>query len=56
MKIRALFLAFDADEGGTIDRKELVHFLQSAIIGLCKMCGLPIPIKSVIVNYSHVVF
>ena len=42
-KIRGIFLAFDTDESGFIDRKELMTLLLHGVQGLCKMVGLPVP-------------
>jgi Ca2+-binding EF-hand superfamily protein len=49
-------VAFDIDGGGTIDRKELSKFLLSAIVGLCKLIGLPPPSFLGIQNYTYAVF
>jgi Ca2+-binding EF-hand superfamily protein len=42
-KIRGLFFAFDLDNSGSIEKKELLNLLQSAIFGLCKLVGIPCP-------------
>lgn len=42
-KIRGIYLAFDQDDNGSIDRKELLSFLYNGIFGLCKLLSLPIP-------------
>ena len=42
-KIRGLFMAFDLDSSGSIDKKELLNLLQNAIYGLCKLIGIPCP-------------
>ena len=42
-KILTIFMAFDIDGGGSLDRKELSKFLMCAIIGLCKIIGLQQP-------------
>jgi Ca2+-binding EF-hand superfamily protein len=42
-KIRAVFVVFDIDGGGSIDRKELSKFLLASIVGICKLLGLPSP-------------
>jgi len=44
------------DDGGSIDRKELSKFLFSAIVGLCKLIGLPSPSYAGIQNYLYAVF
>lgn len=40
-KIRGIFRAFDLDSSDTIDRKELLNFLRTGILGLCKLVNLP---------------
>lgn len=40
-----IFGSFDIDNGGELDRKELSIFITSAIFGLCKVCGIPLPSK-----------
>jgi Ca2+-binding EF-hand superfamily protein len=42
-KIRGIFTAFDLDGSGGIDRKELLMFISTGILGLCKLVNLPIP-------------
>ena len=42
-KIKGIFMAFDLDGSGFIDRKELLNFLYNGIFGLCKLLSLPIP-------------
>jgi Ca2+-binding EF-hand superfamily protein len=42
-KVRGIFNAFDIDGNGVIDRKELLTFINSGILGLCKLVNLPIP-------------
>jgi Ca2+-binding EF-hand superfamily protein len=51
-----VFVAFDIDDGGTIDRKELSKFLFSSIVGLCKLLGLPNPSFTGIQTYTYAVF
>jgi Ca2+-binding EF-hand superfamily protein len=51
-----VFVAFDIDDGGTIDRKELSKFLHSSIVGLCRLLGLPTPSSSGIQTYTYAVF
>ena len=43
LKLHGLFRSFDVDNGGSIDRTELLNFLQAAISGLCKLLELPVP-------------
>ena len=42
-KLRTLFTLFDFDGSGEIERKELSCFIQAAVMGLCKLVGLPYP-------------
>ena len=42
-KIKCIFCFFDLSGDGDLDRKELSVFVQSSIVGLCKMTGLPAP-------------
>ena len=42
-KIKSIFSFFDLDGDGDLGRKELSVFIQSSIVGLCKMLGLPPP-------------
>jgi len=51
-----MFSAFDLDDGGSIDRKELSKFLFSSIVGLCKLLGLPNPSYTGIQKYTYEVF
>ena len=39
-KLRTLFSAFDLDNSGEIDRKELGTFITDAIYCLCKVVGI----------------
>lgn len=39
-KLRTLFSAFDLDNSGEIDRKELSTFITDAIYCLCKVVGI----------------
>lgn len=43
LKIRGIFLAFDTDESGAIDKKELMTLLTHGVCGLCKLVGIPVP-------------
>ena len=55
-KIKAIFSFFDLSGDGDLDRKELSVFVQSSIVGLCKMTGLPAPSVMGIQNYTVQVF
>ena len=55
-KIKGIFQAFDMDESGYIDKKELLTFLYNGIYGLCKLVNLPLPRREDIQQYSYVVF
>ena len=56
MKLLGLFRSFDVDDGGTIDRKELLVFLNSAVYGLCKLLDIAVPSRNNILEYSKYVF
>ena len=57
MKIRGVFLAFDVDESGYIDRKELMTLLLHGVQGLCKMVGIrPVPHREDITQFAYYVF
>lgn len=56
MKIRGIFLAFDVDESGSIDRKELMTLLIHGVQGLCKMVGLPVPHREGIAQFAFQAF
>ena len=56
LKLLGLFKSFDVDNGGTIDRQELMVFLFAAIKGLCKLLDLAVPMDKNIIEYSYVVF
>ena len=43
LKLKGLFRSFDVDNGGSIDRSELLTFLYAAIYGLCKLLDLKTP-------------
>lgn len=51
-KIRASFMAFDCDESGYIDRKELLTLLLHGVYGLCKLVGLPLPHREDITQFA----
>lgn len=55
-KLLGLFRSFDVDNGGTIDRQELLMFMYSAIYGLCKLLQLESPSRTAVLDYSYVVF
>lgn len=55
-KIRGIYLAFDADNSGTIDRKELLIFLYNGIFGLCKLLGIPLPRRDDVQQYAYGIF
>ena len=42
-KLLTIFKAFDIDDGGSLDRKELGKFIMCSILGLCKILGLTPP-------------
>lgn len=52
LKIRGIFLAFDTDESGFIDRKELMTLLIHGVQGLCKMVGMPVPYREGIAQFA----
>ena len=43
LKLLGMYRSFDVDNGGTIDRKEMLSFLFAAIFGLCKLLDLEPP-------------
>ena len=43
LKLLGLFRSFDVDNGGSIDRSELLTFLYAAIYGLCKLLDIKTP-------------
>jgi Ca2+-binding EF-hand superfamily protein len=43
LKLLGMFKSFDVDNGGSIDRSELLTFLYAAIYGLCKLLDLKTP-------------
>lgn len=51
-----LFRSFDVDNGGSIDRSEMLTFLLAAIFGLCKLLSIPLPFKDDIIEYAKEVF
>jgi Ca2+-binding EF-hand superfamily protein len=53
MKLRGIFLAFDTDESGFIDRKELKTLLINGVHGLCKMVGMPVPFREAIAQFAY---
>eukprot|EP00347_Sterkiella_histriomuscorum_P018501 403345272 len=55
-KIKGIYLAFDQDNSGSIDRKELLMFLYNGIFGLCKLLGLPIPRRDDVQQYAYNIF
>lgn len=55
-RIQLVFNVFDADHGGTLDRKETSKMLQSSIFGLCKLAGLPSPSKIGVTEYISDMF
>ena len=44
-KLLCIFKAFDIDDGGTLDRRELAKFLMCSIMGICKLLKLKAPSK-----------
>lgn len=50
-KIKFIFNVFDADGGGTLDRKEASKLLTCTIYGLSKLAGLPSPNKMLVSEY-----
>ena len=44
-RMRLVFDSFDIDSNGALDHKELSQFIDAAIFGLCKICGIPEPSK-----------
>jgi len=39
-KLQGLFYAYDIDQSGGIDRKEMTTFVHSGVFGLCKLLGI----------------
>ena len=39
-KLQCIFKAFDIDNDGTLDRKELAKFLMCSVLGICKLFKL----------------
>ena len=56
LKLLGLFRSFDVDNGGFIDRQELLSMLFSAIFGLCKLLDLKPPTQDQVMEYSYSVF
>jgi Ca2+-binding EF-hand superfamily protein len=56
LKLKGMFRSFDVDNGGSIDRSELLTFLYSAIYGLCKLLDLKTPSQNQVLEYSYSVF
>lgn len=56
LKLQGLYRSFDIDNGGSIDRNELMQFLQSAVFGLCKLLSIPTVDKNVVSTYAKAVF
>lgn len=56
LKLLGMYRSFDVDNGGTIDRKEMLSFLFAAIFGLCKLLDLEPPKQEAILDYSYSVF
>ena len=56
LKLLGLFRSFDVDNGGSIDRTELLTFLYAAIYGLCKLLDLKTPSQNQVLEYSYSVF
>ena len=56
LKVRGIYLAFDVDESGFIDRKELMTLLVNGVQGLCKLVGIPVPHKEEMMQYAYSVF
>lgn len=50
-RLQLVFNSFDVDGGGALDRRELSHFINSAIYGLCKIVGIKIPSKHTISTF-----
>ena len=55
-KIRGIYLAFDMDGSGTIDKKELLTFFYNGIFGLCKLLSIPLPRSEDVQKYAYGVF
>jgi Ca2+-binding EF-hand superfamily protein len=55
-KIRAIFIAFDLDGSGCIERKEMLILLLHGVYGLCKLVGLPVPHREDVTQYAYYVF
>ncbi len=56
LKLLGLFRSFDVDNGGSIDKNELITFFESAINGLCKLLDIALPNRNSILDFSYVVF
>ena len=55
-RIQIIFNVFDADFGGSLDRKETSKLLQCTIYGLSKLAGLPYPNKIRVTEYISDMF
>ena len=55
-KVLMIFKAFDVSGDGCLDRKELSKFLMCAILGLCKLTGLPEPSRVGIKQFTYAQF
>ena len=55
-KIKFIFNVFDADGGGTLDRKEASKLLTATIYGFSKLAGLPAPAKMLVAEYVASMF
>ena len=55
-RIQVIFNVFDADYGGSLDRKETSKLLQCTIYGLSKLAGLPYPNKIRVTEYISDMF
>lgn len=52
-KLLCIFKAFDVDDGGTLDRRELAKFLLCSILGICKLLKLKTPSKLGIQQFTY---
>ena len=52
-KLLCIFKAFDVDNGGTLDRRELAKFLLCSIVGICKLLKLATPSKIGIQKFTY---
>ena len=52
-KLLCIFKAFDVDNGGTLDRRELAKFILCSIVGICKLLKLATPSKIGIQKFTY---